>query len=76
MKYQKLLLTLIGGWILFIGIDSTHGHMGSLGIRSLKRPIQFAYATTRIVRTIILLVIAASTLLLVAKQDKRKSDEK
>ncbi len=76
MKYQKLLLTLIGGWILFIGVDSTHGHMGALGIKSLKRPIQFAYATTRIVRTIILLVIAAATLMLVAKQEKKKNDAK
>lgn len=76
MKYQKLLLTLIGGWIIFIGLDSTHGHMGSLGIRSLNKPIQLAYASTRIARTIILFTIAVCTFLLVAKQEKKKNADK
>ena len=76
MKYRKLLLTLIGGWILFIGLDSTHGHMGTVGVRSLKKPLQLAYASTKIARTILLFIIAISTFLLVAKQEKKNNAKK
>ena len=76
MNYQKLLLTLVGGWILFVGLDSTHGHMGALGVKSLRRPLQLAYAATRIARTLIIFVIAITTLLLVSKQEKKKKNDK
>ena len=76
MKYRKLLLTLIGGWILFIGLDSTHGHMGAVDVRSLKKPLQIAYASTKIARTILLFIIAISTFLLVAKQEKKNNAKK
>ena len=74
MKYRKLLLTLIGGWILFIGLDSTNGHVGSLGVRSLKKPLQLAFFTTKILRTITLFILAASTFLLIARQGKREKE--
>ena len=70
MKSRKLLLTLIGGWILFIGIDSTNGHMGSLGARSLRRPLQIAYFATKALRTLVLFLLAAITFLLIAQQQK------
>lgn len=76
MKYGKLLLTLIGGWILFIGIDSTHGHMGALGVRSLTKPLQIAYASTKFVRTFVMFVIAVCTFLLIAKQGKKKNTDR
>lgn len=75
MKYGKLLLTLIGGWILFVGIDSTHGHVGSLGVRSLKKPLQIAYASTKVVRTFVMFVIAVCTFILIAKQGKKKKTD-
>ena len=70
MKYGKLLVTLLGGWILFIGLDTTNGHMGALGAKSLKKPLQLAWTATRILRTLTLFIMAACTLLLVARQDK------
>ena len=76
MNYRKLFLALIGGWILFIGLDSTHGHMGTLGVKSLGKPLRIAYASTKVLRTIILFLIAVCTFLLVAKQEKKKTVDK
>jgi hypothetical protein len=76
MKYRKLVLTLIGGWILFIGFDSTNGHVGSLGVRSLKKPLQLAFFITKIMRTITLFILAACTFLLIARQGKKEKQRK
>ncbi|MBN1578319.1 MAG: hypothetical protein JW913_17290 [Chitinispirillaceae bacterium] len=72
MKSRKLLLTLIGGWILFIGLDGTNGHMGAAGVRSLGRPLQLAWFFTRTLRTIVLFTLAASTFLLLAQRNGDK----
>ena len=74
MKSPKLLLTLIGGWLLFIALDSTSGHMSSLGVRSLHRPLQLAWFVTKTVRTIVLFLLAASTFLLVVQKDKEAAE--
>jgi hypothetical protein len=68
MKSRKLLLTLIGGWILFIVVDGANGRMGALGARSLPRPLQLLWFVTGMLRTIVLFLLAASTYLLVAQQ--------
>jgi hypothetical protein len=72
MKSRKLLLTLIGGWILFIGLDGANGHMGSLGVRTLRRPLQLAFFVTKTLRTIVLFLLAASTFLLIAQQKEKE----
>ena len=74
MKSQKLLLTLIGGWILFIVVDGANGRMGSLGVRSLARPLQLVWFLTRMLRTIVLFLLAVSTYLLVARQTDGKKN--
>ena len=72
MKSHKLLLTLIGGWILFIGLDSTNGHMSALAVRSLHKPVQVAFLITKFLRTIVLFILAASTFLLIAQPNKKE----
>ena len=74
MKSRKLLLTLIGGWILFLGLDGANGRIGALGVRSLGRPLQLAWLLTRMLRTIVLFLLAASTYLLVAQQADDKKN--
>lgn len=71
MNSRNLLLTLIAGWIVFIGLDSAQGRMGSSGIRLLRKPVQVLYGTTKIVRTIVLFFMAISTLLVVASPNSR-----
>ncbi len=74
MKSRKLLLTIIGGWILFIGLDSANGHMGTLGVRTLRRPLQLAFFVTKALRTIVLFLLAASTFLLIAQQKEKENN--
>lgn len=73
MNSRNLLLTLIAGWIVFIGLDSAQGRMGSSGIRLLKRPVQVLYGTTKMVRTIVLFLMAISTFLVVVSPSSRNS---
>jgi len=75
MKSRNLLLSLIGGWILFIGLDSTNGHMGALGVRSLQKPLQLAFLVTKVLRTLVLFFMAASTFLLLVHQNKQTTVE-
>ena len=72
MKSSRILLALIGGWILFIGLDSTNGHMGARGARFLNKPLQLAFFITKILRTLVLFFIAAGTLLLVVRGNNGK----
>ena len=73
MKSSKLLLTLTGGWILFIGLDSVNGNMSTLAVRSLYKPFQVAFFITKCLRTIVLFILAASTFLLITQQNKKSS---
>ncbi len=70
MKSRNLLLALIGGTILFIGLDSTNAHMGSLGVRSLRKPIRVAFMITGKLRSAVLFLLAVCTYLLIAVRNK------
>jgi hypothetical protein len=74
MKAYKLLLAMIGGWLLFIGFDSINGKIGLKGASKLAKPLQIAFFTTKAVRTIIMFLLAVETLFVVAhhaKEEKR-----
>jgi hypothetical protein len=70
MKSPNLLLALIGGWILFIALDSTNGHMSSLGVRALHKPLQLAWFITKTVRTVVVFLLAVVTFLLVLQKNR------
>ena len=72
MKSRNLLLSLIGGWIMFIAIDATNGKMGKLGIRSLGKPVQLAWFITKTIRSLVLFCIAVVTFLVVVQGNKKQ----
>lgn len=76
MKSYKLLMALIAGWILLVGINSANGHIGSLGAKSLRKPLQLAYFITKTFRTVALFFLAIATFIMVSRQqaaEKTKS---
>lgn len=72
MKSRNLLLPLIGGWIMFIAIDATNGKVGKLGVRSLGKPVQFAWFVTKTIRSFVLFCIAVVTFLVVVQGSKKE----
>jgi len=75
MKSRNLLLPLIGGWIMFIALDTTNGKMGKLGIRSLGKPVQLAWFITKTIRSFVLFCIAVVTFLVVVQGSKKQKTE-
>jgi len=68
MKSGKLIAMLIGGWLLFIGLDTAHGKIGKRGALYLAAPLKTMFNVTSVIRTILLFKIAVLTFLLIARQ--------
>jgi len=66
MKSFSPLLMLIGGWILFAGLDCVGGRMTAAHSRSWRKPLRTAFAIVGGVRTAALFFLAVATFVVMA----------